>query len=67
MQAVIYQRLGKEAFDKLEDGATVELDFSSTQLLTYTKVAGDGRMGLNQIKELRKFFIGIWKRERFHG
>jgi hypothetical protein len=34
MQAAISQRFGKEAFDKLEDGAPVELDLSSTQLLT---------------------------------
>jgi hypothetical protein len=45
MQAAIYQQLNKEAFDKLEDGAVVELNLSSTQLLTHTKVAVDGRMG----------------------
>lgn len=55
LQLAIYQQLGADNFNALDNNASVDLNLSSTQLLTHTNVAGDGKIGLNQIEQLKKF------------
>lgn len=57
IQMSIFEQLGQEAFDNIKDGDTINLNLASTQLLTHTKIAGDGKIGLKQIEELQKYNI----------
>ncbi|MDR1255452.1 MAG: hypothetical protein LBJ94_00790 [Puniceicoccales bacterium] len=55
IQSAIYQQLDGANFGNLQNGDRVKLNLASVQLLSHTRLAGDGKIGLNQIEELKKF------------
>lgn len=49
------QQTKDSILNNLLDNEVIELNLSSTQLLTHTNIAGDKDIGLNQIEELKKY------------